>query len=82
MGIILSLIEMTQNGCQEWAQFTSVNVGNRIAICLNEIVYSAPVINQSISSVTTEISGSFTEGEAEDLAGLLSIGNLPVPCFL
>jgi SecD/SecF fusion protein len=74
-------IEMTQNGSQEWAQFTSVNVGNRIAICLNEIVYSAPMINQSISGGTTEISGSFTESEAEDLAGLLSIGNLPVPCF-
>jgi preprotein translocase subunit SecD len=54
------------------------NVGQQVAIELDGVVQSAPVINQGITGRTVRISGNFTQGEAKDLALVLKYGALPV----
>ena len=61
-----------------FAEFTSKNIGQRMAIILDGNVLSAPVINSRISR-RGEISGSFTQESASTLAGNLRSGALPVP---
>jgi preprotein translocase subunit SecD len=51
----------------------------RLAIVLDSVVQSAPTINEpSYSKDDISISGSFSEGEAKDLALVLRYGSLPV----
>jgi preprotein translocase subunit SecD len=54
------------------------NVGQQVAIELDGVVQSAPVINQGITGRTVRISGNFSQGEAKDLALVLKYGALPV----
>jgi preprotein translocase subunit SecD len=54
------------------------NVGNQVAIVLDGVVQSAPVIQQGITGKTVTISGSFTSSEAKNLALVLKYGALPV----
>ena len=70
---------MTKQGERTWGQLTTDNVGKPIAIVLDNIVYSAPNVNGPITSGTSEISGSFTIQEAQDLANILQSGKLPAP---
>lgn len=53
-------------------------VGREVAIVLDGVVYSAPTINEGITGREVQITGSFTGGEAEDLALVLRYGSLPV----
>jgi len=53
-------------------------VNQRIAIALDGVVYSAPTIQPGITGSKVQITGSFTEGEAKDLALVLRYGALPV----
>lgn len=73
-------ISMTEKGSIKWEQFTKANIGKSIAISLGDVVFSAPFVSGSISGGKTEISGSFTEEEASELAGVIGSGNLPVSC--
>jgi len=50
-----------------------------MAIVLDDTVYSAPVIRERISGGSAQVSGSFTEQEATDLAIVLRAGSLPAP---
>ncbi|TGB05643.1 protein translocase subunit SecD [Streptomyces sp. MZ04] len=50
---------------------------NQFAIVLDGVVESAPSVNQSLSA-NAEISGSFTQESAQDLANILSYGALPL----
>jgi SecD/SecF fusion protein len=70
---------MTKQGERIWADMTTENVGKPIAIVLDNIVYSAPNVINPITSGTSEISGSFTVQEAQDLANILQSGKLPAP---
>ncbi len=75
-------MEMNSGGSKEWAKLTDIsNKGSiPIAIVMDGVVYSAPVArNGKIEGGTTEISGSFTLQEAQDLANLLQIGKLSAP---
>ncbi len=72
-------MKMTAQGSQAWARITSQNVGKRIAIALDNVVYSAPVVNGPIPNGNSQISGSFTIEEAKDLANVLVAGKMPVP---
>lgn len=60
-----------------WADYTGKNVGKQTAVTLDTRVLSAPSINVQILG-TTEISGSFTQGEADALANALKYGSLPL----
>ncbi|PKR80022.1 protein translocase subunit SecDF [Brumimicrobium salinarum] len=75
-------IDMSDRGAEEWAKMTSENVGNFIAITMDEKVYSAPVINGPITGGQTLISGDFTVAEAQNLTNLLNAGALPAPCVI
>jgi preprotein translocase subunit SecD len=72
-------IEFNSTGARLFDQVTAANVGKRFAIVLDNNVYSAPVIRERISGGSAQISGSFTEKEAADLAIVLRAGSLPAP---
>lgn len=75
-------LEMTDEGGDKWAQMTTDNIQRIIAITMDNVVYSAPNVNEAITQGRTQISGSFTIQEAKDLAGLLNGGALPAPCVI
>jgi len=70
-------MRMNSEGAQKWAKITEENVGNSIAIVLDNMVYSAPNINEKIAGGSSQISGNFTIDEARDLANILQAGSLP-----
>ena len=70
-------MENTKEGASEWARITGANVGKRLAIVLDNIVYSAPNIRERIPSGTSQITGSFTMDEAKDLKNVIRSGALP-----
>jgi len=72
-------IEFNSLGARLFDQVTAANVGKRFAIVLDNTIYSAPVIRERISGGSAQISGSFTEAEARDLAIVLRAGALPAP---
>jgi preprotein translocase subunit SecD len=72
-------IEFNSLGAKLFDQATAANVGKRFAIVLDNNIYSAPVIRERISGGSAQISGSFTEKTAADLAIILRAGALPAP---
>lgn len=66
-------------GAREFDRITAENVKKRMAIVLDNTVYSAPVINERISGGRAQITGTFTTQEANDLAIVLRAGALPAP---
>lgn len=70
-------MKMNSEGAQKWAKITEDNVGKSIAIVLDNLVYSAPNINEKIAGGSSQISGNFTLDEARDLANILQAGSLP-----
>ncbi len=72
-------IDFNSTGARLFDQVTAANVGKRFAIVLDSNIYSAPVIRERISGGSAQISGSFTEKEAADLAIVLRAGSLPAP---
>ncbi len=72
-------LDLTNHGGKVFAQITESNVGKRMAIVLDGVVRSAPVIREKILGGSAQISGSFTHAEAADLAIVLRVGALPAP---
>jgi len=70
---------LTSAGSGQFADYTSSHVGQTLAIVLDGRVLSAPTINQAIIGGSGEISGQFTQEEAESLAIQMRYGALPVP---
>ncbi|HEX9948952.1 MAG TPA: protein translocase subunit SecD [Thermodesulfobacteriota bacterium] len=66
-------------GARLFEQITGDNVGKRLAIILDNTVYSAPVIRQRIAGGEAIIEGRFTMEDARDLAIVLRAGSLPAP---
>ncbi|MDB5424011.1 MAG: secD [Phenylobacterium sp.] len=66
-------------GARRFGDVTRQNIGKRFAIILDKKVISAPVIQSAINGGSGQISGSFTEQSANDLAVLLRAGALPAP---
>lgn len=65
-------------GSDQWADFTSKNVGKQTAVVLDTEVVSAPVVQQPILNGNTQISGQFNQQEAQNLANVLKYGSLPL----
>jgi protein-export membrane protein SecD len=65
-----------------FANLTGANVGKHMAIVLDDIVYSAPVIKSRISGGSGIIEGQFTADDARNLAIVLRAGALPAPVNL
>ena len=76
-----SEVSMTMNsaGARDWKRITGENVGKCIAIVLDDLVYSAPVVNGEIAGGRSSITGNFSLDEAKDLANILKSGKLPAP---
>ncbi len=72
-------LDLTGRGGKIFANITEKNVNRRLAIVLDEVVRSAPVIREKILGGSAQISGSFTHEEATDLAIVLRVGALPAP---
>ncbi|WP_298780140.1 protein translocase subunit SecDF [uncultured Polaribacter sp.] len=69
---------MNSSGTKQWAKMTADNVGNFVAVVLDNYVYTAPSVNQVINGGRTSISGgTMTIEEAEDIATVLKAGKLP-----
>ncbi|MCM8530671.1 MAG: protein translocase subunit SecD [Lentisphaeraceae bacterium] len=65
-------------GAKEFAIVTRKYVGQRVAIVLDNVCYSAPNINTVIAGGQASISGGFTKEEAQELAIVLQSGSMPV----
>lgn len=70
---------MSKQGEKIWAKMTGDNVGRAIAIVLDDIVYSAPNVNEPITGGNSQISGSFSVQEGQDLSNILKSGKLDAP---
>ncbi|MBN2223725.1 MAG: protein translocase subunit SecD [Deltaproteobacteria bacterium] len=70
-------IEFNSAGEAHFAQVSGDNVGKRLAIILDNSVYSAPVIQTKITGGSAIITGNFNEEEAKNLAIVLRSGALP-----
>ena len=75
------LVELTFNarGANLFEDITSKNVGRRLAIVLDNTVYSAPRIQERIAGGRAVITGSFDIRESRDLTIVLRAGALPAP---
>ena len=65
-------------GTKQFSQVTGANVDKPLAIVLDGVCYSAPVIKTKIDGGIAQITGDFTFEEAKELAIILKSGSLPV----
>jgi preprotein translocase subunit SecD len=74
-------VELILNGAgaRLFEQITAANVKRRLAIVLDNRVYSAPVIQERIGGGRASITGNFDLKEARDLSIVLRAGALPAP---
>lgn len=74
-------VTMTMNseGSRTWARLTGANVGRNVAIVLDNVVYSYPVVEQRITGGRSNISGLDSREEASDIVTVLKSGALPAP---
>jgi SecD/SecF fusion protein len=72
-------MSMNPSGSRKWQKMTGANIGKQVAVVLDDVVYSDPVVQSEISGGNTSISGNFTIDEAQDLAQVLKAGKLPAP---
>ena len=86
-GQVTVSMSMNSDGTRIWAALTERNAPGRradngtsgqIAVVLDNLVYSYPVVNEAITGGRSEISGGFTMQEAQDLVNVLLSGTLPV----
>ena len=72
-------LEFNEAGKKLFAELTRANVGKRLAIFLDELPVTIPVVQQEISDGNAVITGDFKVEEAKKLAVQLNAGALPVP---
>jgi preprotein translocase subunit SecD len=72
-------ISFNSEGAKIFEELTTEHVQERMAIVLDDNVYSAPVIRERIAGGNAQITGSFSMDEARDLSIVLKAGALPAP---
>lgn len=72
-------MEMDGDGSREWARITGANVNKRIAIIMDNSVFSAPVVRSKITGGNSQIEGMENVEEAKLLEIVLKAGALPAP---
>lgn len=72
-------MEMNSEGATDWARITGANVGKRIAIMLDGVVFTAPNVKGKIPGGHSQIEGSESIEEAKLLEIVLKAGALPAP---
>lgn len=72
-------LEFKREAARTFASITGKNVNKRLAIVLDDVVQSAPYIQERIPQGRAVITGSFSPEDARDLAIVLRAGALPAP---
>ena len=72
-------MNMNAEGARKWRNLTAANVNRPVAILLDNLVYTAPNVQNEIPNGRSSISGNFTIEETKDLANVLKAGKLPAP---
>ncbi|HKL89433.1 MAG TPA: protein translocase subunit SecD, partial [Salinibacter sp.] len=72
-------MSMNGEGARVWGRITKANVGKRVAIMLDGLVYSYPNIEEPILGGQTSISGLESRREAEDIVTILQSGSMRAP---
>lgn len=72
-------MEMNSQGAKDWARITGANINKRIAIVLDNAVFSAPVVRNKIIGGNSQIEGMENLDEARLLEIVLKAGALPAP---
>lgn len=75
-------LKFDEDGSKMFAELTKANIGKTIAIYLDGVALTTPVVNTEITNGSAVITGSFTVDEANNLAKRLNAGALPVPISL
>jgi SecD/SecF fusion protein len=81
-GVPLISMSMNTEAAQKWKTITGANKGKCVAVVMDNMVYSAPRVNSEISGGQSQITGNFTDAEADALAAILSAGKLPAPAHI
>ncbi len=81
-GVPLISLQFNDEGAEIFEQLTSQNVGKILAIYIDGIPISTPVVQEAISGGKAQITGDFTVEEAKELVRSLNAGALPVPIKL
>lgn len=81
-GKSLILLQFNDEGSKIFEELTSRNVGKILAIYIDNIPLSTPVVQEAISGGRAQITGNFTVNEAKELVRNLNAGALPVPIKL
>ena len=76
-GEIEVLMKMNDFGAKEWGSITKKNIGQFVAVVLDDKVYTAPVVKSAIENGISTISGNFDIREANNLSNVLKAGKLP-----
>jgi preprotein translocase subunit SecD len=79
LGGAVVTMQMDNEGSREWARITGANVNKRIAIVLDNAVFSAPNVRQKIIGGNSQIEGMENMEEARLLEIVLKAGALPAP---
>lgn len=82
MGKFQISFSLTNNGRKTFADYTTANIGTYLAIVLDKVILSMPMINSAITDGNGIISGDFTQESAQDLAAILKTTPLPIPIKL
>jgi preprotein translocase subunit SecD len=72
-------LDFDKKGARLFERITGANVKKRLAVVLDDRIYSAPVIQEKIAGGHARITGDFSTEEARDLAIVLRAGALPAP---
>ena len=78
----LVLLEFNDEGAKIFGELTEKNINKQLAIYIDQVPISIPVVNEKISGGKAQITGKFTVDEAKELARNLNAGALPVPIKL
>jgi len=78
----LIVLQFDEEGAKIFEELTKKNVGKRLAIYVDNVIISAPMVQEAITGGNAQISGNFTLTEAKALAAGLNEGALPVPIQL
>jgi preprotein translocase subunit SecD len=76
------LLEFNPEGAELFRQITAQNVGKKLAIFIDNVLISAPNVNEEIAGGKAQITGQFTVQEAREMVRNFNSGALPVPINL
>jgi protein-export membrane protein SecD len=79
MGMPYVSLTFNNDGAKIFNKVTGANIDKNLAIVLDDVVQSAPVIRSRIPDGKAIIEGNFTEAEAKFISTILRAGALPAP---